>query len=103
MTAAVADYWREMVTVVLLGTDRREPPTPPQGGLADLAVDDPQSTPSQRLLQQVAGCTVAQRAGLLPTQRAPLTAPPDDDTRPVTPPSATDPESGRCGVVVSLI
>jgi hypothetical protein len=89
VTAAVADYWREMVTVALLGTDRREPPTPPQGGLTDLAVDDPQSTPSQRLLQQVAGCTVAQRAGLLPTERAPLTAPPDDDPRPVTPPSTT--------------
>jgi len=89
VTTAVADYWREMVTVALLGTDRREPPTPLQGGLSDLAADDPQPTPSQRLLQQVAGCTVAQRAGLLPTERAPLTAPPDDDPRPVTPPSAT--------------
>src|SRR4029078_3341823 len=78
-----------MVTVALLGTAAREPPPPPQGGLTDLAVDDPQSTPSQRLLQQVAGCTVARRAGLLPTQRAPLTAPPDDDPPPVTPPPAT--------------
>jgi len=88
-TLTVADYWREIVTVALLGTDRRESPRPPTGGLADLAADDPQPTPSQRLLQQVAGCTVAQRAGLLPTARAPLIAPPDDDPRPVTPPSAT--------------
>ena len=38
----LTDYWREMVTVALLGTDRRDPPVPPKGGLADLAADDPQ-------------------------------------------------------------
>ena len=27
----VADYWREMVTVALLGTDRRDPPSPLAG------------------------------------------------------------------------
>jgi hypothetical protein len=85
----VADYWREMVTVALLGTDRRDPPSPPTGGLADLAADDPQPTPSQRLLQQVAGCAVAQRAGVLPGPSARLITPPADDPRPVTPPSAT--------------
>ena len=47
--STLADYWREMVTVALLGTDRRDPPAPPTGGLADLAADDPQPTPSQRL------------------------------------------------------
>ena len=85
----IADYWREMVTVALLGTDRREPPAAPIGALADLAADDPQPTPSQRLLQQVAGCTVAQRAGILPGASAALVAAPDDDPRPVTPPAAT--------------
>ena len=85
----LSDYWREMVTVALLGTDRRDPPVPPTGGLADLAADDPQPTPSQRLLQQVAGCAVAQRAGVLPGASARLIAPPDDDSRPVTPPHAT--------------
>jgi hypothetical protein len=85
----LSDYWREMVTVALLGTDRRDPPVPPTGGLADLAADDPQPTPSQRLLQQVAGCAVAQRAGVLPGAAAQLIAPPDDDARPVTPPAAT--------------
>lgn len=83
------DYWREMVTVALLGTDRRDPPSPPVGGLADLAADDPQPTPSQRLLQQVAGCAVAQRAGVLPGASAQVIAPPDDDPRPLTPPAAT--------------
>ncbi len=89
MTATVADYWREMVTVALLGTDRREPPAALSGGLADLAADDPQPTASQRLLQQVAGCAVVRRAGLLPGASARMLAAPDDDPRPVTPPAAT--------------
>lgn len=88
-TMTLGDYWREMVTVALLGTDRRDPPVPPPGGLADLAADDPQPTPSQRLLQQVAGCAVAQRAGVLPGVSAQLLAPPDADPRPVAPPVAT--------------
>ena len=88
-TITLGDYWREMVTVALLGTDRRDPPVPPIGGLADLAADDPQPTPSQRLLQQVAGCAVVQRAGVLPGTSAGVLAPPDDDARPVTPPIAT--------------
>ena len=83
------DYWNEMVTVALLGTDRRDPPRPPVGGLADLAVDDPQPTPSQRLLQQVAGCAVVRRAGLLPSAPVATVAPPAPDPRPPTPQSAT--------------
>ncbi len=85
----IADYWREMVTVALLGTDRRESPAPPTGAMGDLAADDPQPTPSQRLLQQVAACTVAQRAGMLPAASAQVLAPPPDDLRPVTPPAAS--------------
>ena len=88
-TASVGDYWREMVTVALLGADRRDPPVPLAGGLADLAADDPQPTPSQRLLQQVAACAVAQRAGVLPGAAAPVVVPPVDDPRPVTPPAST--------------
>ncbi len=83
------DYWQEMVTVALLGTDRRDPPAPPAGGLADLAADDPQPTPSQQLLQQVAGCTVVRRAGLLPGAPVATVAPPASDPRPTTPQSAT--------------
>ena len=85
----INDYWSEMVTVALLGTDRRDPPIPPAGGLADLAADDPQPTPSQRLLQQVAGCTVVRRAGLLPAAPVALVAPPGPDPRPPTPQMAT--------------
>lgn len=85
----IEQYWREMVTVALLGTDRREPPVPPSGGLADLAADDPQPTPSQRLLQQVAACTVVRRAGVVAGPPVATVAPPAADPRPVTPPSAT--------------
>lgn len=83
------DYWREMVTVALLGTDRREPPAALPGGLADLAADDPQPTPSQRLLQQVSACAVAQRAGVLPGAVVPPLVGPADDARPITPSAAT--------------
>jgi hypothetical protein len=86
---SIDGYWRDIVTTALLGTDRREPPAPPSGGLADLAADDPQPTPSQRLLQQVAGCTVAKRAGVVPSAAVPAIAAPDDDDRPITPPQAT--------------
>jgi hypothetical protein len=89
MTMTTTDYWREMVTVALLGTDRREPPAPPTGALADLAADDPRPTSSQRLLQQVAGCTVAQRAGMLPGAGVAMVASPADDLRPITPPATT--------------
>ena len=69
------------------GATRRRRPT---GGLADLAADAPQPTPSQRLLQQVAACTVVRRAGVLP---GPPVAPPWRRPPPTRgrsrPPSAT--------------
>ena len=83
------DYWDDMVTVALLGTDRREPPAAPAGGLADLAADDPQPTSSQRLLQQVAACAAVPRAGVLPGGPAVVLAAPAADPRPITPPWAT--------------
>jgi hypothetical protein len=87
--SAVQQYWRDAVTVALLGTDRREPPSPPDGGLADLAADHPLPSPSQRLLQQVAACTIVRRAGVVPGPPAAVVAPPVVDPRPVTPPGAT--------------
>jgi hypothetical protein len=82
-------YWDDMVTVALLGTDRRDPPAPIDGGLADLAADQPQPTPSERLLQQVAACTVVRRAGVMPAPAAPMVAPPAPDPRPITPIAAS--------------
>lgn len=84
----VQEYWEQMVTVALLGTDRREPPSPPGGGLADLAADQPMPTASQRLLQQVAATVVVRRAGVLPSAAVEMVAPPDADPRPLTPPAS---------------
>ena len=39
MSTSLTDHWHELVTVALLGTDRRDPPDPPTGPLADV-VDD---------------------------------------------------------------
>jgi hypothetical protein len=88
MSASLTDHWHELVTVALLGTDRRDPPTPPPGPLADVVDDSVAGTPSARMLVAVAGCVAARRAGLrpLPAADAPL-APPDDD-RPLVAPVA---------------
>lgn len=87
--SAVAAYWREIVTVGLLGTDRREPPAPVPGLLADLAADDQRPSPSLRLLQQAAACTVIRRAGVRPAPAGVALAAPAEDLRPATPPPAT--------------
>lgn len=78
-----------MVTVALLGTDRREPPPPAEGLLADLAADDRRDSPSQRMLQQAAALTVLRRAGVRPA--APVVSHGDApiDPRPITPGSAS--------------
>ena len=86
-------YWAALVSAAVLGTDRRDPPEPPAGDLADLAADDRRPDPAGRLLQQATAVTVARRAGLravacrLPSGGEPPA--PAMDPRPVTPPSAT--------------
>ena len=85
-------YWADMVTVALLGTDRRDPPAPSTSGvdgLVDLAADHGATTPSQRLLQQVSACTVVRRAGVLPGEPVERLAAPAPDPRPVVSPTAT--------------
>jgi len=89
MTSPLATHWSELVTVALLGSDRRDPPQPPAGGVADLAADLPRPTPSGRLLQQVAAVTAVRRAGVMPGPTLTEVAPPDADARPLTPPAAT--------------
>jgi hypothetical protein len=82
-TATVTDFWRELVSGALLGTDRREPPAPPPGPLADLVADAVRPTPSGRMLAAVAGCAVARRTGVRPQPPAAPLAPPAADDRPV--------------------
>lgn len=89
MTVTVAEQWHDMVTVALLGTDRREPPVPIDTLLADLAADERRGSPSQRMLQQTAAIAVLRRAGMRPAAPAEpfVGAPPDD--RPITPAAAS--------------
>jgi len=84
------DVWADVVTVGLLGTDRRDPPELPPGPVADLVADAVRPTPSARLLTTVAALVAARRSGAraLPS-RPPLVAPPPDD-RPLLPAVAAD-------------
>ena len=83
----VEAHWAELVTGALLGTDRRDPPEAVPV-LRDLVADTASTSPSERMLAQVAACTAVRRAGLRPgPPRAPL-VPPEPDERPVCPPAA---------------
>jgi hypothetical protein len=88
VNTTVGEYWNALVTASLLGTDRRDPPEPPDGPLADLVHDAVRPTPSGRMLAAVAACTVARRAGVRPRPPVARLAPPDPDGRPVVPPAA---------------
>jgi hypothetical protein len=89
MAVLVAEQWRELVSVAMLGTDRRNPPEP-DGLIADLVADTLQSTPSERMLAQVAATVAVRRAGLLPGSSLPPVAGPDSDSRPICTPAAAD-------------
>lgn len=78
-------YWNDLVSVALLGTDRRPPPAAPPGPLADLHADRPLASDSLRMLQQVAAVVATHRAGVTPAAGVALLDAVDDDPRPVTP------------------
>ena len=86
----LADTWDELVTVGLLGTDRRDPPELPAGLLADTVADAQRTTPQGRLLAAVAATVVAQRCGATPLPPRPLLMPPDPDDRPMLPVAAVE-------------
>ena len=86
--------WDLLVTTALLGTDRRQPPSPPDGPIADtvgdLAVIHGDQSPDRRLLNQVAVTTLARRAAGRPEPPAELLRPPPRDPRPLCPATAVD-------------
>jgi hypothetical protein len=84
-----AEHWRELLATAMLGTDRRNPPEP-TGLIADLVDDTVRSTPSERMLAQVAATVAVRRAGVLPGPPRPPIAGPDPDDRPVCVPAAAD-------------
>jgi hypothetical protein len=88
MSASLAETWTELVTVGLLGTDRRDPPPLPPGPLADTVADALRPTPQGRLLAAVAATTVARRCGATPLPPRPSLLPPPPDDRPLLRPAA---------------
>ncbi len=86
--AAFDRFWSELVTVALLGTDRRDPPEPPAGLVADLVDDTVRSTPSQRMLAAVSAAAAIRRAGFVAGATADRLAPPEPDPRPACAPAA---------------
>lgn len=83
-TASPLDrYWSDLVTVALLGTDRRDPPAAPDGLLADLVDDTIRESRSQRMLAAVSAGAVARRAGFVARPACDRLAPPEPDPRPV--------------------
>ncbi len=84
-----AELWRELVSVAMLGTDRRNPPEP-DGLIADLVDDTVWSTPSERMLAQVAATVAVRRAGVLPGPPLAPVAAPEADARPVCVPAAAE-------------
>jgi len=81
--------WDELVAVAMLGTDRRNPPEP-TGVIADVVDDTVRSSPSERMLAQVAATVAVRRAGVLPGPARPPVAGPDVDDRPVCVPAAAE-------------
>ena len=88
MTEALGETWNELVTVGLLGTDRRDPPPLPPGPLADTVADALRPTPQGRLLAAVAATTIARRCGATPLPPRPPLLPPPPDDRPLLPSAA---------------
>lgn len=81
-------YWRELVTAAMLGTDRRDPPRPPAGPVADLVDDAVRPDPASRMLATVAAVAAARRAAFVPGPTADPLQRPEPDGRPLCPPPA---------------
>ncbi len=87
-TITLDAYWRELVTAAMLGTDRRDPPEPPAGDLADLVADAVRPDAAARMLAAVGATAAARRAGFAPGPVASPLRGPDPDARPWCPPAA---------------
>lgn len=86
--ADIDAYWRDLVTAALLGTDRRAPPAPPPGRIADLVDDAVRPDDASRMLAAVGAVATARRAGFVPGPGAPSLQPPAADHRPSCSPAA---------------
>lgn len=75
-------YWDELVTAALLGTDRRDPPAPPDGPVADLVADALRPDGASRMLASVAAVAAVRRAAFVPLPAVDALQPPPSDDRP---------------------
>jgi len=75
-------YWRDLVTVALLGTDRRPPPRPPAGPVAELVADAVRPDDASRMLTAVGAVAAARRAAFVAGAPTDGLQPPDADPRP---------------------
>ena len=75
-------YWDELVTAALLGTDRRDPPLPPDGPVADLVADALRPDGASRMLAAVASVAAVRRAAFVPLAAADPMQPPESEPRP---------------------
>ena len=82
------EFWGELVTAALLGTDRRDPPAPPTGPVADVVDDTLAPDGASRLLATVGAMAAARRAAFVPTAAADRLQPPAADDRPICSPAA---------------
>lgn len=87
-TDGVDAYWQALVTAALLGTDRRDPPAPAAGPIADLVADAVRPDAASRLLASVAATAAARRAAFTPLPAPPPLRPPATDERPWCSPAA---------------
>lgn len=77
----VGSYWNELVTAALLGTDRRDPPVPPDGPIADLVADALRPDGASRMLASVAAVAAVRRAAFVPMPATDPLQPPVLDDR----------------------
>jgi len=74
--------WRELVTAALLGTDRRSPPEPLAGPVADVVADAVRPDDASRMLAAVGATAAARRAAFVAGPPAQGLQPPEVDRRP---------------------
>lgn len=86
--AGLDGYWRELVTAALLGTDRRPPPDPLTGPIADVVADAVRPDDASRMLAAVGATAAARRAAFVAGPPVQGLQPPEAETRPWASPAA---------------
>ena len=88
--ASLAGHWGELVSVSLLGVDRRPAPAAVVGPLDELVSARARGDDAERVLDEVAAISAMRRAGLRPGPGAPSLVPAPEDARPTCRPAAVD-------------